>query len=114
MRYFTILSLSGLLACLAADHHVVVVNSGDNTVSIYSPFVITNGDPGLRLLKTVPVGKTPNEVCISPDGKRAYVSNRGETTVSVVDLDSLAVSATIGDPGMKNPDGCLLNGDGSK
>ena len=97
MRYFTILSLSGLLACLAADHHIVVANSGDNTGSIYSPFVITNSDPGLRLLKAVPVGKTPNEVCISPDGKRTYVSNRGETTVSVVDLDGLAVSSTLGD-----------------
>jgi YVTN family beta-propeller protein len=113
MRYLAIFAL--VLPCLAADNsHVVVANSGDGTVSIYSPFIITNGDPGLRLQKIVPVGKTPNEVCISPDGKRAYVSNRGDANVSVLDLNALAVTSTIADPGMKNPDGCLLNRDGSK
>ncbi len=116
MRTLTILWLAGLLLrCLAADNsHVVVANSGDNTVSIYSPFIITNGDPGIRLQKVVPVGKSPNEVCISPDGRRAYISNRGDASVSVVDLGGLAVASTISDPGMKNPDGCLLNRDGSK
>ena len=115
MRYLIIFSLAGcLLPCLAADHHVVVANSGDSTVSVYTPFVITNGDSGLRLQKVVPVGKSPSEVCITADGRRAYVTNRGESTASVVDLESLAVASTIGDPGMKSPDGCLLNRDGSR
>lgn len=115
MRSFLLLlSLAAAPAMSADAGHVVVANSGDSTVSIYAPTVITNGDPGLKLLKVVPVGKTPNEVCISPDGKRAFVSNRGETTVSVIDLDTLAVVSTWNDPGMKNPDGCLLNADGSK
>jgi YVTN family beta-propeller protein len=101
--------------CLAADNsHVVVANAGDSTASIYAPFVITNGDPGLKLLKTLPVGKTPNETCILPDGKRAYVSNRGDTTVTVLDLDTLTVAATINDPGMKSPDGCVLNQAGTR
>jgi YVTN family beta-propeller protein len=114
MRRTLFVSLAVLPCLAAADSHVVVANSGDGTVSIYSPTVITNGDPGLKLLKVVPVGKTPNEACISPDGKRAFVSNRGDTTVSVIDLDGMAVNSTITDPAMKNPDGCLVNRDGSK
>jgi YVTN family beta-propeller protein len=115
MRQLSILCLAAVLPCLAADtSHVVVANSGDSTASIYTPFVITNGDHGLRLVKTLPVGKTPNETCISPDGKRAYVSNRGDTTVTVLDLENLSVAGTINDAAMKNPDGCILNRAGTR
>src|SRR5579883_1881210 len=114
MRIPTLVLIAAAPLVAAAAGHIVVANSADATVSIYEPFVITNGDPGLKLLKVVPVGKTPNEVCISPDGKRAFVSNRGETTVSVLDLAALSVASTLSDPEMKNPDGCLLNRDGSR
>lgn len=116
MQHLLTLSLIAVIyPCMAAtDSRVLVVNMGDSTASIYSPTVITNGDPGLKLLKVLPVGKTPNEACVSPDGKRAYVSNRGETSVTVIDLDALKVVSTLSDPAMKNPDGCIVNAEGTK
>ena len=87
-RSFILSFLGAVYPCMAAqDSLVLVVNMGDSTASIVSAIRITNGDPGLRLTKVLPVGKEPNEACISPDGKRAYVSNRGDTSVTVINLD---------------------------
>jgi YVTN family beta-propeller protein len=44
--------------------------------------------PDLRLIATVPVGRDPNWVIISPDGRRIFISNRGSDDVSVIDLAS--------------------------
>ena len=99
----------------AQNSIVVVANSGDSTASVYSPAqVFPGGDTTLKLLKVLPVGKTPNEVCISPAGKRAYVSNRGDISVTVLDLENLSVSSTISDPELKSPDGCIVSADGTK
>src|SRR5437868_5351750 len=104
-----------LFALSAISAQVVVVNSGDSTASVYSAApVFPSGDSILKLQKILPIGKGANEVCISPSGKRAYVSNRGETSVTVLDLENLSVAATITDPEMKNPDGCIVSADGSK
>ncbi|MEO8027442.1 MAG: YncE family protein [Bryobacteraceae bacterium] len=102
-----------LFGAMAAEPVVVVVNSGDSTASVYHVARITNGDANLKLAKTLPTGKTPNEVCISPSGSRAYVSNRGESSITVLDLEKLTVASTITEPGLKNPDGCLVTSDGS-
>lgn len=94
---------------------MVVANSGDNTASIYSAETDAHG-PTLTLLKTLPMGKYPREICVAPDGKRAYVANRDqkETTVTAIDLETLTVAATISDPALKSPDGCLVSPDSSK
>ncbi|SFK51947.1 YncE family protein [Methylocapsa palsarum] len=55
-----------------------VANSGGNTVS-----VIDTGDN--FVVKSIPVGKNPNSVAVSSDGRRVYVSNSGDNTVSVID-----------------------------
>ena len=59
-------------------------------------FLIANGSlvdlvaifslPDLKLMGTVPVGHDPNWIALSPDGKRAFVSNRRSDDVSVIDL----------------------------
>jgi YVTN family beta-propeller protein len=61
-------------------------------------FLISNGSlfdlvaiwslPDLKLVGTVPVGHDPNWIVVTPDGKRAFVSNRGSNDVSVIDLAS--------------------------
>ena len=51
---------------------------------------------------------------ISPNGKRAYVSNRGDISITVIDLDTSTVASTISDPTMKNPDGCIVTADSSR
>jgi YVTN family beta-propeller protein len=102
-------------ACSAAqDSLVVVTNGGDATATVYAAVRMSTTDQTLKLLKVLPTGKGPQELCLSPDGKRAYVSNRSDISVTVIDLDNLTVASTISDPGMKNPDGCLVSADGSK
>jgi YVTN family beta-propeller protein len=44
---------------------------------------------------TIPVGKKPREVQVSPDGKRAYVADTGPDTIEVIDSASENVTATV-------------------
>jgi YVTN family beta-propeller protein len=114
VRQLLLVFLSAACLYAAQDSLVVVVNGGDATATIYAAVRMSTTDQTLKLLKVLPTGKGPQETCISPDGKRAYVSNRSDISVTVIDLDNLAVASTITDAGMKNPDGCLLNADGTK
>jgi YVTN family beta-propeller protein len=91
------------------DTLLVVVNRAPGTVSLYRTEAT-----GLNLIKTLRVGQAPREVCISPDGTRAYVTNQGEASVSVVDLDAATIAATITNPEMKAPDGCTVSPDSKK
>jgi YVTN family beta-propeller protein len=52
-------------------------------------YVCVYSQPGLELLKTIPVGHDPNWIVFSKDGRRAFVSNRGSDTVSVIDVAGL-------------------------
>jgi DNA-binding beta-propeller fold protein YncE len=48
-----------------------------------------------RLLKEIPVGFEPLAVGVTPDGKKAYLSNGLDATLDVLDLVSLEVTKTI-------------------
>jgi YVTN family beta-propeller protein len=68
---------------VTADARKLVVDSRLNgAVYVYSL-------PDLRLLGSVDVGKAPDWVTLTPDGKTAYVANAGSNSVSVVDLIAL-------------------------
>jgi YVTN family beta-propeller protein len=114
VRQFLFVFLSAICSYAAQTSLVVVVNGGDATATVYEAVRMSTTDQTLKLLKVLPTGKGPQETCISPDGKRAYVSNRSDISITVLDLDNLAVVSTISDPGMKNPDGCLVSADGTK
>jgi YVTN family beta-propeller protein len=58
----------------------------------------------------VQVGVSPYELALTPDGKRLFVSNWGDKTVSVVDADRLQVIKTI--PVGFNPNDMVLAPDG--
>src|SRR4051794_36302936 len=62
---------------------VLVTNGGDGTVSIFDAMSAP------RLVATVPVGKDPRELCVAPDGNHAYILNRGDNSISVIDLASM-------------------------
>jgi YVTN family beta-propeller protein len=49
-------------------------------------FVALYSLPDLKLLGTIPVGREPNWVVFSRDGRFAYVSNRRDNTVSVISI----------------------------
>jgi len=65
------------------DGKVLVVNSRLNS-ALYAYSL-----PDLKLLGTADVGRAPDWVTISPDGKDAYVANAGSNSVSVVDIKSM-------------------------
>ncbi len=52
----------------------------------------------------IPVGHNPRGVALSPDGKRLYVANRLDDTISVIDTKSDTVDLTIDLGGPKNID----------
>jgi YVTN family beta-propeller protein len=68
---------------VTSDNKILVVNSRLNS-SIY-----TYSIPDLNLLGQVEVGKSPDWVTLTPDGKRAYVANAASNSVSVVDIGSM-------------------------
>jgi len=68
---------------VTSDGKTLVVNSRLNS-SIY-----TYSIPDLKLTGSVEVGKSPDWVTLTPDGKRAYVANAASDSVSVVDLASM-------------------------
>jgi YVTN family beta-propeller protein len=52
----------------------------------------------------IPVGHNPRGVALSPDGKRLYVANRLDDTISVIDTQANAVISTIDLGGPRNVD----------
>jgi YVTN family beta-propeller protein len=52
----------------------------------------------------IPVGHNPRGVALSPDGKRLYVANRLDDTLSMIDTETLKVASTIDLGGPKNID----------
>jgi YVTN family beta-propeller protein len=62
----------------------LVLEKDDRTVAIVDP-------ASLKIVGRVPVGTDPHEICVTGDGKTAYISNYGafgtpQHTLSVVDL----------------------------
>lgn len=55
------------------------------------------------LVANVPVGKDPVMVGVLQNGTQAYVINKGDSTVSVINLKTNTVSATIPVPATPNP-----------
>jgi YVTN family beta-propeller protein len=56
-----------------------------------------------KLVANIPVGKNPLMVGVLQDGTQAYVINKGDSTVSVINLKTNTVTATIPVPATPNP-----------
>ena len=69
---------------------MIVPNALSDTAGILI-FDTTNG----RLLKEIPVGSEPLAVGITPDGRKAYMSNGFDASLDVLDLTTLAVTKSI-------------------
>ncbi len=67
----------------------VVVNAGDNSVSIIDT---TTSNVISVNLKT---GASPVAVALSPEGNKAYVANQGDQTLSVIDLIKRTIVESI-------------------
>src|SRR2546426_6956690 len=60
-----------------------------------------------KVVTTIPVGKRPRGVAVSPDGRRVYVTNSNSDSLSVIDTKSLAVLRTV--PAGPRPQGVDLH-----
>jgi serine/threonine-protein kinase len=79
---------SAMLRALSADGRRGYITQEDNSVEVIDTSTNT-------VAAKIPVGELPIEVALSPDGRRAYVTNYGSSSVSVIDTGSNTVSATI-------------------
>ena len=64
------------------------------------------------ILTTIPVGANPFESCLSPDGKRLYVTHFDSSSVFVIDTTSNSILSTISVSG--NPIRIAISPDGSR
>jgi len=70
------------------DGFLAVVNSGSNDVTVISPH-------DNQVVATIPVGTSPSFVTFDSGVSEFFVSNFFSSTVSVIDLPGLTVTATI-------------------
>lgn len=95
------------IALTANGAAVWSVNTDNNTVSVMDVANDRN-----RKVAEVAVGTEPRCVAITPDGRKAYVSNAVSGDVSVIDAGLYTVLKTI--PVGAEPTGCALSFDGAK
>jgi YVTN family beta-propeller protein len=63
-----------------------VANIGSGSVTVVQ---------GRKAIKQIPTGKGAEGIAITPDGREVWVTNREADTVSVIDVSSLEVAATL-------------------
>ena len=91
--------------------YLLVVNKSSNTLSVVDP------ETGAEV-HVLATGLAPHEVAVSGDGRFAYVTDYGTgqqpgSTVTVVDLESMAVTGTISVEPHTRPHGVTVAEDGS-
>lgn len=82
---------------LASTSQLVTANYDSNTISIINVTtdIYGNDAPIFGQTVTVPVGNGPAALTILRDGSRVYVANQKDSTVSVVNLTTFQVDATV-------------------
>lgn len=104
-----------LIACLVAGTVAQAQPARDTLLLVVSKIerltIFKVEDRTLTEIKKLPIGKYALEVWVAPNGKRAYVSNGDSNSITVVDLDTLEVAATITHPDLLGPDGATMTPD---
>jgi YVTN family beta-propeller protein len=105
-------------ASTSDGRYALITASGANTVSIIdinrlnrllsqlppgNPLALAHRLDSARqiVIKRIHTGRNPTAVVVSPDNKFAYIANRTDDTVTVIDLQQLKVVSTIGLGGPK-------------
>jgi YVTN family beta-propeller protein len=101
-----------VISILAAGVATIVIMSGDDPtdaaasaappdpIAAMRPERVAPADStGPTVRAVVPVGQAPQGLAVSPGGGPVFVANTGSRTVSVIDHDAAAVSASLPMPG---------------
>jgi YVTN family beta-propeller protein len=96
-----IVGFSPLYVVFSPDGTSAYVTNRGRPTDLYGTVSVINALPGLTSVTgTIPVGKYPEGIAITPDGKQVYVMNIIDSTVSVINTSTNTVSATIPIPGL--------------
>lgn len=77
----------------------------------FSGAAVSSVDLSTKQHTDIKVGANPGEIVVSSDGRTAYAANQGANSVSVIDVSSGTVTATV--PVGRVPSGLALTPDGS-
>ena len=80
------------------------------------PFNSNVSFPAPLLSATIPAGALPEGVAFNPDGRRAYVANRGDGTISMINTatSQIMVSTPVGSGGAVTVQGVAASPDGRR
>ena len=110
LRAVLAMELSSMAGPAAAAPFAYVANAGANSVSVIDTATHT-------VVATIPVGKAPFAVAVTPNGKHAYVTNFlsvNPQTVSVIRTATNTVVATVTLPGgFSSPQAVAVTPDGT-
>jgi YVTN family beta-propeller protein len=67
--------------------------------SSVTPIQVAKGNASGTVLPSIAVGLNPNWVAVTPDGKTAYVANKGSRSITPIDVATGTAGAAIGLPG---------------
>jgi YVTN family beta-propeller protein len=98
---------SKIFLTTAGSESVTVIDVGHLLKTIQSrrkPFANDLSASADYVSARIPVGHNPRGVTLSPDGKRIYVANRLDDSISVIDTNTEKVESTIDLGGPKNID----------
>ncbi len=73
------------------EKKIYTANIGSDSVTVFD---LTNA-PRAVALKQIAVGKGPEGIDLSPDGKQIWVSHRGDGALSIIDTTTDAVTQTV-------------------
>lgn len=107
-RLMLVLALCTAVSAQAAT--LLVANKSEATVSLLD---LSSG----KVAATLPTGKAPHEIAVSPSGKRALISNYGTreepgSTLTLVDVPGAKVEKTIDLGDFKRPHGMVFTSEG--
>src|SRR5438132_8253270 len=80
-------NMTHMLVVTAGEKKIYTANIGSDSVSVFD----LNNAPRVVGLKQIAVGKGPEGIDLSPDGREVWVSHRGDGALSIIDTTTDAV-----------------------
>jgi YVTN family beta-propeller protein len=84
-------NVTHMIALSKDEKAIFTANIGSNTICDIEPGAGRNG----WIVNVIPVGKGPEGFDLSPDGKELWAANSGDGSVSIIDVATKKVTATL-------------------